>query len=71
MQGMQGGIVAAAQALQAAGTVPTAVTGPVPAADAWWSVLQQVQRTARQASGQAAEAALPRSSAESGQPDQN
>lgn len=54
MQGMQGGVAAAVQAVQDAIPTGAASDGANPAADAWWTVLQQAQKATEQAVNQAA-----------------
>jgi hypothetical protein len=67
MQGMQGGMAAALQSAQFAGAAAAAPVGANPAADAWWTVLQQAQKATEQAVSQVAGMAAPRSSADTGE----
>ena len=67
MQGMQGGMAAAAQAMQGSGLAPAASAGGNPAADAWWSVLQQAQKATEQAVSQSAGMAAPHTGADTGE----
>ena len=67
MRGIQGGMAAAVQSAQAAGSA-AAPAGANPAADAWWTVLQQAQKATEQAVNQVTGMAVPGSPTDTSEP---